>query len=438
MRETGPVAKDLTGDQDASVNYVGLARVLLGQMKNLMKLGGNAIASRLVTLEDGTTIRATSIHGQDQVHIDTLAPLEVVAPPPEVIEEPEIPPLPIPPGATLSLSGIDVTEVGFPAVLVRVQGQIVLDTKKAFTAWQDMSGSLLVESLPTDQCYYQAYLTDQFGVPLDVSLQQMSLSGPYDTEIPWSVLSGIVSLLPDVVPGASLLITGFPFAPGDYPQVVTDSNSGATAGFTLRFPLPATQLVAIAPQVQSVFSDPPPTPVVTEGGGVPFPDLTYGGSNTRWGGSATPLLGDMGTSDPLKVNIINTAMTLNGNPEPTTDVDTLIANLDGHVSLPSTIATFTNAPFFTETIVPGSADQSGSTDTTKTNLTNQQFLSYVGITDWAQIVTWYIGHNVDNGSGTYNSSGYGALNTVPPNLWRAIISIDNVVAETTIDIYRPL
>ena len=93
MRDTGPIAKTLTGDQDESVGNISVARTQLGILKNGMKLGGITQGSRSVTLPDGTTMRVTSINGIDQVHISTPQPGKPALPVevPETPYEPEFP-----------------------------------------------------------------------------------------------------------------------------------------------------------------------------------------------------------------------------------------------------------------------------------------------------------------------------------------------------------
>lgn len=71
MRETGPVRKDLTGDDTAA--YVGPARVLLGKLKNDMAFNSLAQGQRTLDLPDGTRIIATSMFGRDKLTIVTTA-----------------------------------------------------------------------------------------------------------------------------------------------------------------------------------------------------------------------------------------------------------------------------------------------------------------------------------------------------------------------------
>lgn len=71
MRETGPVRKDLTGDDTAG--YVGPARVLLGKLKNDMSFNGLSQGQRTLDLPDGTRIIATSMFGRDKLTIVTTA-----------------------------------------------------------------------------------------------------------------------------------------------------------------------------------------------------------------------------------------------------------------------------------------------------------------------------------------------------------------------------
>jgi hypothetical protein len=86
MRETGPVRKDLQGE--AALPYMGLARTLLGKLKNQMRLGGLAQLSGAATLPDGVEIRVASRFGQDLVRI--LAPA-VMLPAPAIGVSPAVP-----------------------------------------------------------------------------------------------------------------------------------------------------------------------------------------------------------------------------------------------------------------------------------------------------------------------------------------------------------
>lgn len=89
MRETGPVRKDLQGE--AALPYVGVARTLLGKLKNQMRLGGLAQLSGSAILPDGVEIRVASRFGQDLVRI--LAPVV--------------------PGAPISVPGVELLNVEF-------------------------------------------------------------------------------------------------------------------------------------------------------------------------------------------------------------------------------------------------------------------------------------------------------------------------------------
>lgn len=93
MRETGPVRFVLGDNHEqraAALAYIPLARTLLGQLKNLMHLGGVPTLSRTATLPDGTVIRCASVMGQDTVSI------AVPPPPPAPTPHPTPTPTPTP------------------------------------------------------------------------------------------------------------------------------------------------------------------------------------------------------------------------------------------------------------------------------------------------------------------------------------------------------
>lgn len=98
MREFGPARKTST-DMEAAAPYVGLARTLLGQLKNRMASGGLQQLARTYHLPDGTTIRVQSRFGQDSMDIEPaptsnpsiLPTPEQIEPPEETVELPEIP-----------------------------------------------------------------------------------------------------------------------------------------------------------------------------------------------------------------------------------------------------------------------------------------------------------------------------------------------------------
>jgi len=78
MREFGPARKELSGEEAAP--YIGVARVLLGKLKNDMAFNKLSWGTRQQQLEDGTVIAVTSMYGADTFRI--LAP---VPPPPPVL-----------------------------------------------------------------------------------------------------------------------------------------------------------------------------------------------------------------------------------------------------------------------------------------------------------------------------------------------------------------
>ena len=100
MRDTGPVAKQLTGDTEAAAPYMGIARTQLGILKNQMAFAGQTTGARQIALPDGTTIRVAVNGGIPRIQIDTPAtsseeqPLEV----PQEEFTPEFPQPPLPPG----------------------------------------------------------------------------------------------------------------------------------------------------------------------------------------------------------------------------------------------------------------------------------------------------------------------------------------------------
>lgn len=91
MREFREVRKDTPGD--AAAPYIGIARTLLGVMKNRMVLGGLPSLTSTTILPDGAQITCRSINGLDTIRI--VPP--VTAPPgvtPPHIVPPVLPPIP--------------------------------------------------------------------------------------------------------------------------------------------------------------------------------------------------------------------------------------------------------------------------------------------------------------------------------------------------------
>lgn len=82
MREFGPAFKQLQGDE--AMPYIGVARTILGQMKNQMRLGNMPTGRWVRQLEDGTVITVTSQYGIDAIQI--MAPV----PGPAVQSEPTL------------------------------------------------------------------------------------------------------------------------------------------------------------------------------------------------------------------------------------------------------------------------------------------------------------------------------------------------------------
>ena len=99
MRETGEVRKGLSGDTEAAAPYIGLARVLLGQLKQRMRLGNLMHLVQTKLLPDGTTITVMSSHGRDTIRIDAAVAVTAISPVvigTPVIPESEIPAISIP------------------------------------------------------------------------------------------------------------------------------------------------------------------------------------------------------------------------------------------------------------------------------------------------------------------------------------------------------
>lgn len=96
MRETGPVRRQLSGDE--ATPYLGFSRTILGQLKNDMAFNNLPQGVRTRELPDGTVIRVESRYGQDKVTITApavgaevpLAPTEET-PLAEEIDIPETP-----------------------------------------------------------------------------------------------------------------------------------------------------------------------------------------------------------------------------------------------------------------------------------------------------------------------------------------------------------
>lgn len=89
MRETGPVRKELSGEEAAP--YIGFARTLLGVLKNQMRFNQLSQGKLARTLPDGTLIAVQSIFGLDKISVVAAAiprpqeePVEAVPPPREV------------------------------------------------------------------------------------------------------------------------------------------------------------------------------------------------------------------------------------------------------------------------------------------------------------------------------------------------------------------
>lgn len=136
MRETGPARKDLQGE--AALPYIGVARTLLGKLKNQMRLGGLAQLAGSVTLPDGVEIRVASRFGQDLVRI--LAPaVTIPAPaigvsppvPSEVFVEPAVPDIRV---TGTCLWGADAEAYSAPIFTNCLKGPVMDKTGKTIYA----------------------------------------------------------------------------------------------------------------------------------------------------------------------------------------------------------------------------------------------------------------------------------------------------------------
>jgi hypothetical protein len=94
MREYREVRKDTPGDEAAP--YIGVARTLLGVLKNRMVMGGIATLSSTTRLPDGAVITCMSVHGQDTIRIVPPPGATPAAPP----QHATLPPLPAAPTVT--------------------------------------------------------------------------------------------------------------------------------------------------------------------------------------------------------------------------------------------------------------------------------------------------------------------------------------------------
>jgi hypothetical protein len=135
MREFGPVRKGLTGDDadpaaaEAAAPYIGLARTILGQLKNRMQLGGIDHLSRTVNLPDGATIQVTSTNGRDTIRINAAT---VPTPTEEQTQEVEV--------------SETKTVPQFPTQKNEVNTEIVLSGGFPATWWSANTGPLLTDA----------------------------------------------------------------------------------------------------------------------------------------------------------------------------------------------------------------------------------------------------------------------------------------------------
>jgi len=114
VRETREVRKRLFGDVKKAATYIGLARTLLGQVKQQAAFGSLSQLSRFITLPDGTQITVDTRFGQDMIEIRSpvrpgVGREEVTVPRPSF----DVPPLEVPPGFVLAgyrrLEGVPYT-----------------------------------------------------------------------------------------------------------------------------------------------------------------------------------------------------------------------------------------------------------------------------------------------------------------------------------------
>lgn len=225
MRETGPVAKDFNGDTQAAQEQTGVARVILGQLKNLMALGGIAVGQRTVNLASGARITASSMPGLDHVHVTMPeAPLlestEVTAaaiPEPIQDEAPPVPPPPqIVPTQVLQLSGLDLSNVGEGAAWgynYRVNGKVVGPTYGTFTITGDQRAKTRFEVLAVQQgvgfqVMYEGVDADRLNAAMNLTLLPDSTDTIVATCYSYSVLKqgGLLSLFPDLQFGATAVL----------------------------------------------------------------------------------------------------------------------------------------------------------------------------------------------------------------------------------------
>ena len=96
MPDFNPLRKAYSGDTETAAAQIGTGRTHLDILKNQMQLGNQRAGVRTVQLPDGTTIRVSSIYGQDRIDITTTSggQAQVSAPSHYVPPEPPPPVLP--------------------------------------------------------------------------------------------------------------------------------------------------------------------------------------------------------------------------------------------------------------------------------------------------------------------------------------------------------
>lgn len=199
MRDTGPTAKSITGDPDASSVQMGVARVQLGILKNQMAMGGLSVGKRTLNLPDGTTITASVAAGIPRIAIDTPQPAVSAIAEPE-IAPPEAPEYEYAPqdigtvaisNGTLQASGSDLGQLLRP---------MVLDGSTRTTA--DNKPLFLSGDVP-NHTYAFAVVADPSADPNRLLVCRMypGTAQPYDPEYQptaWEIGSPLIDNIPNI------------------------------------------------------------------------------------------------------------------------------------------------------------------------------------------------------------------------------------------------